>query len=271
MLVGLYQGETLSSAWVGNPDEDTAVVYFRVASGPPIHLVISGYAQNVYRFDGATHRIRRLTVMGHLPSAVAGLPHGRVEFAAACLSYALYGAEGNGADAARRLFGRTPADLITENSPYRIRIGNGLRLDPPPPMRPTGSDPETNELNHFTPSGVAEVDPGDLIASAPTGSYVTLPQEAGIRQLVRAGALVRATEADARAWRERALRRGNTDPRAPVGMGYGVYRVTRPITVPSGLCGAHSVSFYVPSPDYVRGNPCHSTLYFDDGTQSRPG
>lgn len=270
MVVGLYRGETLSSAWVGNPDQETAVVPFRVAPGSQVHLVISGYGQNVYRFSGATGRIRRLTVMGHASSAVAGLPRARVEFAAACLTYGLYGAGSQGEAAVRRYFGRSPASLLSEYSPFRIRIGSELRLDPPPSPPPSGDDPETNELNRFTPSGVAEVDPRDLVASAPTGRYVTLPQEAGIRQLVRAGALVRATEADARAWRERALRRGVADPRAPFGSAYGIYRVTRPITVPSGLCGAHSVSFYVPSPDHVRGDPCHSTLYFDDGSAAGP-
>lgn len=270
MVVGLYRGETLSSAWIGSPDQETAVVPFRVAPGPPLHLVISGYGQNVYRFSGATRRIRRLTIMGHLPSAVTGLPRARVEFAAACLDYNLYGANGGGEAAVRRYFGRTPASLLVEYSPFRIRIGDELRLDPPPPPPPPGSDPETNRLNHFTPSGVAEVDPHELVTAAPAGRYVTLPQEAGIRQLVRAGALVRVTEAEVRIWQERARRRGVAADSAQGAWMRDAYRVTRPITVPSGLCGAHSVEFFVPSPAYLSGDPCHSTFYFDDGTKGGP-
>jgi hypothetical protein len=49
------------------------------------------------------------------------------------------------------------------------------------------------------------------------------------------------------------------------------YRVTRPIIVPSGLCGALSVELFLPTPAYLTGNPCHSTLYFADGTRRRPG
>lgn len=272
MLVALYEGETLSSAWVGDPDKETSVIPFEVAPGPPVHLVITGYGQNVYRFSGRTDRIHRLTLMGHAPSAVTGLPRASVEFAAACLPYGLFQARGTlGVEAASRAFGRTPASIVYEYSPFALRIDTALRIDPSPPPRRGSGDNHTDLLYQFSPGGVAEVNPRRLVSAAPVGAYVTLPQEAGIRQLVRAGALVPATEADARAWEARARRRGLTGDAARAAYMREAYRVTRPIAVPSGLCGSHSVYFYAPTPAYLTGDPCHSTFYFADGTRRGSG
>jgi len=268
MVIGLYRGRTLSNVWVGNPDQTTNILPFRMAPGPPIHLVISGFEQTVYRFSGATARIRRLTIIGHMPSAVAGLPRARVEFAAACLTYNLFADGSRGAEAVSRLFGRAPVSIVYEHSLIGIRVDQQFQPDPFPPRPPRTGDPETGELNQFTPTGVADVDPRLLISAARTGRYITLPQEAGVRQLVRSGALVPSTRQDSEAWEAAARALGAREPVGPYGYSYGFYRATRPIGIPAGLCGSHLIRIYVRSETWISGDACHSTFYHDDGTLS---
>ncbi len=273
MLVSLHEGETLSSAWVGDPNEPTFVIPFSVAPGGSIHLIITGYAQNVYQFSGAVGRIRRLTVMGHGAAAVTGLPAAIMEFTPACLPYGLFRTKGGpGVEAVRRYFGRTPDNIAHDYSPFRIRIDTELHADRPPPPgpRPGTGENETDRLYQFSPGGIADMNPDQLVSAAPKGAYRTLPQVAGIRQLVRAGALVPATEADVRAWQAQARRQGATGEEARGAYMRNAYRVTRPIIVPSGLCGALSIELFLPTPAYVIGNPCHSTLYLADGTSRGP-
>lgn len=271
MVMALYQGETISTAWVGDPDEDTALVPFIVERGPPVHLVITALAENIYRFSGATGRIRRVTVMGYSPFAVEGLPRDRIEFVPTCLAFNQFTGDDavGGPAAVRRTFGRDAVNILYEGGPYRIHIGRTLRTDPLPQPVMTGVF-AIDDMNRQMQGGVARVNPRRLVSEHPTGPYQTLPRSAGIRQLLRNGALVPATEEDARRWQEAAARQGGAYARTRPYYSSRAYRVTRPIIVPSGLCGANSVFLYAAARGFVRGNLCHSTIYFDDGITNRP-
>ena len=127
----------------------------------------------------------------------------------------------------------------------RVRLGDRIEVIEPQRRRRGGADPETEELLRFSPGGISRVDSASVVSAVPVAPYRVLPQEAGVRQLVRSGALARTSSGS-----------------------YGSYRVTRAIDMPAGLCGAHSIRLSAPSPDLIRGDACHSQVSFDDGSQT---
>lgn len=263
-----YEAETHSTVWVGDPDEMTGVIDVRLDRGGPVHLVLMTFRPVVYRFSGQIGRVRRLTLISRKGSGAVGIPRHRVSFLPRCLSYT---GEADGfARAVAALFGRTPDAVTTAYGLWRLRVGHGIdgleREDRPGWSYVPG--PEAQRLMRYAPGGIARIDPLALVTDAPVGPYETLPQEAGLRQLLASGALVRATVADAQAWEAAARARGAKAARQPDIAHRRAYRAVRPIRIPAGLCGAHGVAFYAPSPRYLRGSPCHSTLFFDDGTDS---
>lgn len=268
-IVGHYEGAALSTVWLGDPQEEVEVVDLRILPGDPLHLVMTAHSRVIYRFVGDTERVRRLTLLNHYAAGEVGIPASRVEFFRRCLEYGLfYSSEASPAVAAaavRDHFGR-PADFSGgAYSLWRVEIGSAVRPVAAPRVR-ARLDVENQQLFMFSPGGVTRIDPLKVVSTGPAGPYKVLPQEAGVHQLVASGALVKATKGDAERWTARARARGVQFHTGPHGVSYGAYRVVRPIDIPSGLCGSHSIALYARSPDYIRGDTCHSSLYFDDGT-----
>ena len=111
------------------------------------------------------------------------------------------------------------------------------------------------------------IDPIDVVATGKVERYQQLPAVAGAVQLERDGALIAATAADVERWKKSALIGGRVRADKIDNLDfYAAYRVTRPIKLPGSLCGAYSLTLFVPSADFVRGDACHSNIYVDDGT-----
>ena len=97
---------------------------------------------------------------------------------------------------------------------------------------------------------------------------------AGIQDAVSKGLLRPATRADIDAWKASYNKARNIhtppvvggSPSSGTGMDYvhfdSAYVVLREMTIPAGLYGAHSVTFFVPQGvPRPKGNPGHSTIY----------
>ena len=265
-VVGFYDAATLSTTWLGDENKETQVVDVDVEPGPAIHLVITSYGRIIYRFAGATSRIARLTLMSHHVSGATGIPAERIGFWEHCLSYG----QTDEANVRRVFAGRSAAAMSNGHELQRIRIGEDIALSEGANVQFSGTDEETDRLYHYHPGGISRVDPRAVAISVAVGAYRVLPQEAGVRQLVMNGALVPTTEVDVRRWETAARARGTANAPAPRrgGPSYGAYRVTRPTRIPAGLCGAHLIEVYAPSPTYIAGDPCHSTIFFDGGSVS---
>ncbi len=269
LVLGHYDSATLSSVWVGEAAE-TGVADIEIGAGDPIHLVISAHGRTIYRFTGAVDRVRRLTLINHHQAGATGVRADRIEFGRRCFDpESIYRQTASAAESVRNVFGQLPDALGGAYQLWRARIDNDISVLPAPRIE-RRFDAESDQLYRFHPGGLSWIDPARVSSNVPVGRFRVLPQEAGVRQLVMSGALERATRADAALWEEQARSRGAVNPRGPHSLSYGVYRVTRPIEIPAGLCGAHLIQLYVPSRQHVRGNPCHSTLYFGDGTAVGP-
>jgi hypothetical protein len=102
------------------------------------------------------------------------------------------------------------------------------------------------EVDRFYPDGVVEIDPAAVVASDKAERYGVLPSQAGLLQLVSAGALTKSNN--------------------------GEFHIRQKIRFPAGLAGAHSARFLllrgVPVPD---GNPGHSCVISEETGQPVAG
>ena len=133
----------------------------------------------------------------------------------------------------RRKEGKRQLTIIKEGGVLRLQ-GDTKNI-----VVRTPSESLVSELHSFSPGGVVEVDPKDVVASKPAEPYEVLPQQAGLIQLVQAGALTQN--------------------------GRGEFLIHKKIRFPAELYGAHSVKFLllrgVPEQD---GDPGHSDLISEE-------
>lgn len=121
----------------------------------------------------------------------------------------------------------------------------------------------------FNPAGLIEIDPGLVVANAKVARFETLPQAAGLAHYVESGAL--EVTGSLRGYRvvegagTIAIQNGRV--RTPEGMRLqeittpNEFTIRKAITFPTGLNGAHSVRFVLPSgvPE-PKGDRGHSEL-----------
>jgi hypothetical protein len=63
VVFGVYNGEAVSSAFIGSPDEETHVIDVTIEPGQqPLYLVLTSHESMVWRLSGATHRVARVLV-----------------------------------------------------------------------------------------------------------------------------------------------------------------------------------------------------------------
>jgi Ca2+-binding EF-hand superfamily protein len=108
----------------------------------------------------------------------------------------------------------------------------------------SGPSRAREEMERFFPGGVTQIDPKSVVADVPVAAYEVLPAQAGLVQLLTAGAV---TQNDS-----------------------GEYIVRQKIRFPAGLSGAHAVTFLImkgtPYPD---GDPAHSCVIVEDTGESK--
>jgi Ca2+-binding EF-hand superfamily protein len=63
IVFGGYEGDTISSAVVGGPDQETNLIDVTIEQGTsPLYLVLTSYESMIWRFSGATNRVVRVVV-----------------------------------------------------------------------------------------------------------------------------------------------------------------------------------------------------------------
>jgi Ca2+-binding EF-hand superfamily protein len=278
VLLSAYETESLSTVALGSQNEVTGVGNVVAEPGTgPLYLVIATNQATIWRFYGATDRIERVVVMSTQPwsgklaknapprAGVVGVPAERVSFphAGNCLSYFTTAPSTQSAQAAgtvKAVVGKSPEVVVAKysviafNAPSGriestktggggglIIVQNGQRfVVENGKMRAleTTQNPDA-ELDRFHPGGVVTIDAKAVVASVPVEPYEVLPQEAGLSQLVKSGALSRN--------------------------GSNEFLINKEMRFPGGLNGAHSVKFLlrrgVPTPT---GHPGHSTVISEE-------
>ncbi len=220
----------------------------------PVVLMLGSYEPTVWNVGWSPGtRILAVLLSGYHRQVINGLPASvpRIvvshDAAGACPSFSPWGDRLNSLNpVARQVFGRG-VDMVFPARNGRVLI----------------SESGAEGGQWVTDAGARPVESFQL-AGAP------LAGEAGLEEAVRQGYLREARPADARAWQVAAAAArgpgdeppvyGGTQPR-PIGI-FHAYVVLKPFTLPAGLYGAHSATFFVPKGvPRPRGTLGHSTLY----------
>jgi len=272
VVLGVYETEALSRVALGSPDKVTHAGIITVETGTePLYLVIASYAGVIWQFTGAVDRIERVVLSSLYGNGATGLPAERLKLLPVneCLSYFYKVPSDETAKVAAQVerdIGR-PADLIAGN--YEVAgfvVPSGIvqsyaeQRKPPvvvlrrsAPIAAPGDGPAVagqttairnleQELRRFSPGGVAEIDAAQVVSQLKATPYDVLPQQAGLLQLMRSGALTQTPD--------------------------GAFLIHQKIRYPAGLAGAHSVRFQLPrGVPRPAGDPAHSRVITEDAAK----
>ena len=266
VLLSADRGLAVSSASLGGQDVSTSVVLVVVEPGDtPLYVIGTASRAVLWRFSGATQRIRHLVLAsGHsvtspdfgtrIPMGETGVPRDTVTFlpetrclinfdkpsskAAEMDSDRIKDRVGHAPDmvAAREAVTRfsIPSGEVVASSLYDTAQGRELekqRLLSFLSTDPLAGHPLDYDIASRFPNGVMQVDSDDVIANVPVERYETLPESAGLKQLIDRGALEQV----------------NVD----------MYRILRPMRMPAELSGAHfTLMKGVPRPEGIYRGAC---------------
>jgi Ca2+-binding EF-hand superfamily protein len=255
-VLGTYAGAWQPTATVAGQDETTHLAVIDIESGTqPVYLVLTSYYPMIWTFTGATERLSRVVAIrkGEKERATAGagvigLAADKVTFLppGSCGRYS-YKPDSKEAKLMARVFdqvtGREPDVMLGAYSPKTITVPSGLESEKTGDkdmVIVTGGGNDRVVLSENSkvkviqgngtgssqedwladPATLLAIDPAAVLAPGKVETYEVLPSQYGLRQLVEEGKLERTEDG---------------------------YRIVQPITrFPTGLAGAHAVTFYLP-------------------------
>jgi Ca2+-binding EF-hand superfamily protein len=275
VLLSTYETQALSTVTLGS--QDVVVHAGRIIVEPgedPLYVLIPTYGPTIWQFSGAVERIERLIMSslitgpnsgnGNAPSLVGatGVKADRVSFFARSRCLRFFSEVPSVASiqalaAVRQAVGRPP-DVVSAAAPViafsvpsgkvdMVRAGSkNLTIEKSEEGNSgtiiVGSGPgnERDDFYTYSPAGLFKIDPKTVIASVPAEPYEVYPQQAGLIQLFKSGALTQNKS--------------------------GEYIVQKKMRFPAGLYGAHSVKFAVPrGVPTPEGDPGHSCVAVEEG------
>jgi hypothetical protein len=257
--LGAEHGGQLSNVALGGQNVPTYVASVEIEPGDePLYIIATSYAPMVWRLSGATARVEAFvgssfTRDGHAmwPAVgVTGLPARRFhtapfpcfgEFDQRGMQVPLEGTEA-GRLVMRRLQRRIDAAFgASQLQGVRIPSSQSFAIPAsvPPAFANLGNEAAAREwrdfLQHFH-GGIASLDPREIVTRADPELFQVAPYQAGLAQLLEAGALAPA--------------RGGLD-----------FEIRRQIRFPAGLAGGYARTFVLPDgvPPPL-GDPAHSRV-----------
>lgn len=267
VLLGSGETEALSNVAIGTQDEATGVGTIKVEAGDePIYLVIVSYQPTIWRFDGAVERIEHVVVTTTRTglnetdqkspplAGVTGLPADRVTFArqSGCIGVFSEVPSIDAAKAAGAVKQQSGKDVAVTAGRFKVagfRVPSGrvdviernpgTQITSAPKFEGDANKAQVQATSNletifrwYTPGGLIDVDAKSVVASATAQRYEVAPQEAGLIQLMKSGALTQ-------------------NPR-------GEFLIHGKIRFPAALSGRHATKFLlmrsVPMPEGDPGN-----------------
>ena len=288
VLIGGYEGQALSNVALGGDESVVTVANAHIEAGQkPLIVVLTSHAAMIWRFSGAVDRVSQVVATstrrdsGGAPRVgIVGLPKERVFVPerADCMSYFTEKEDRNrekAAKAAAALVGRV-ADIVSGSYAMNtVKLPSGEIIESAPyngaiKLTDTGpSAPIWQEMLRFHSGGLVDIDAEAVVSRLPAKRYETLPQQAGLAQLVESGAMRVVGESKHVMVGHTRIIVGDGDDVvvAPKGIQPQVfmvpsrYMILKKIRLPAGLSGAHSAKFIlapgVPQPD---GSAGHSVI-----------
>lgn len=276
VLLGGYEGRTLSNVSIGGEDREVSVANVEVAPGDePLFLVATSHDAMVWRLTGATERVVGFlahSTAGDMTSqqprvGVSGLAKERVRFTnrSGCLPYFTDRDYGQGVLPIEMLFGKRPDETVGVQGIHTIRVPDA-RHETATPAALAGvalpgegaAAPVWRDMERFYPAGLARIDPAGVVSPLAVKRFEILPQQAGLAQLVEEGAL--------------KIVGTSRSVTVPPGGGPAVtserptaFLIARKMRFPAGLTGAHAVRFILARGiDMPEGDPGQSCVIAED-------
>lgn len=267
VLAGIYEGSAYADVSSVGPDYDTKAGEIHVAAdSDPLYLIITNYKGTVWRLHGAVDRVSHIVLANAAngegspnASAVQGVDSSKVSFVSSwnCV-YPFSKITDFRAVRAQKmvetLVGRKPDVLVAMYSVGSILLPEGKADQKTTIHKPEPLDRNLVSRFKLFGQGVIKFDPLSLVAAQPVESKPVLPAGYGIRQLVQEGKLEAVETKHSR-------------------LGSEGYLIKEKILFPSGLYGAHGVTFLlprdVPQPSGDLGHSC--LLWEDTGQPVRQG
>lgn len=263
VVLRMSGGDAVSTVAVAGLNDGTTTGEVRIGPGRgKLQLAIHSNEPVLVRFTGQVNRLTKVLMLSRAGAGVTGIPSSKVRFRIGNRCFLPR-------DPAklRKALGRAP-DVSEDISELHKAWTDGRRFRHEKLVPDYGSA-RTNlaeEMQRFHPGGVVKIDPAKVVSSGPVYRYSVLPDTAGALKLEQSGALVEARRDEMEAWTAKAKVHHGARLIDQTGIGRGrAYRVTRPIQLPPGLCGAHSLTLLVPSREYLSGDLCHVQVIALDG------
>lgn len=261
VALGAYEGGTESSFALGESTHDTGVIAVGGNSfGAPLVLVLSAYDPVVWDLRNfPTSRLRAVLVYGYHNQAVAGLPAGvplRVVSHDDRASIGSCGPPAYAYEGGRNL--EELAESVEHATERKIDAFAGA-------YGPEGLHAEGGS----TPSASHGLTLRDIRSAVEVRLDGVAPKEAGVQQLLSEGALREPTPADRQQLNAALTRASPTGHLAPVRAPISgpAYVVTRAVTLPKGMYGAHLATFLIPPnvPKPIDPGSHNTYYYLEDG------
>ena len=299
-VVGGYEGSALTNIWLGKKTGTAELVDMVIpAEGPRIHLVAPFFGDTILRLRDPGGRVSRVVATQGEIGVIGGaadLEIARVH--EACHLDLHDPASGQnpepGAFYAQRMGLERAAGVVQGYTLGSVNLGTGansfdrVMMGSVPAPSAATAKASWDRFLLFNPGGFVALDPKTVKAAVPVGKHDIWPQYAGVAALVAEGALVplprddtkrQVLENDAGEIRlsgktfvpgagDDAIHMGGLifteeRPKTWVGRKPQVYLMTRALTLPSGLDGAHGIHIAIPEGLGKPGNMTRSVTTFD--------
>lgn len=287
VFVSAYEGQGVSTVALGGEDKEVTIARVTIEPGvEPLSLALTSHTANIWLVDGEVGRVVQVVLgagsgdkRGTPRAGVVGVPREKVRVARStdCLRYVESRAKAMPTSESARvklMLGRAPDLVFAEYGLAGIGVPSGKRNTASPypgvvqPRAGSQAADVWQLMLKYNPMGLIAIDPATVMADVKVARFTTLPQEAGLAQLVESGALEivgHVQEVEIGGTRVALGEGDRVGGAAPQQLeAYSVpshYLVKKQFVYPAGLAGAHSVTFVVPAgaPEPL-GSPGHSRV-----------
>jgi len=257
-----YEGSQLSNMTVGGQDEETSTSEVKIENGRgKIYLVASSYNSHIWRFTGNVSRIEHVVLsslhkndFGISAAGQTGLPRAKTTISSAnCTGPDSPRARNNGkiqTSPMPEAFGKRSGSHLSYYDVAVVFLPSGRTAKLPESRSAALKDSNRPDVEtawkafvRFNPGGVYTFNAKDIIAKSKVEKYETLPNQAGIVQLLISGAIKQN--------------------------GGGDFVVRKKMRFPPSMGGAHRETFIVPiGVPAPTGDPVHSCVKTANKKQS---
>ncbi len=247
VFVASHTGSVPSNVTILGQDKMTWAVDVVVKAGKaPLYVVLTSYDPIIWKFKGATSRVRHVVLKSRsglddavVGSGLTGVDRAKVSFVTGqnCLGV-FYGTgitqKTRAKARIRDVVGREPDYLLGHRVVAMVALPDGPAFKVIRDNRPRVRVGSGSEKQAVLPPGSRKIDAARVVSQKPASNYEVLPRQAGLAQLQVEGKIGRVE--------------------------HKTYRIKQKIHIPPGLTRGHRAKFLlpkgVPEPDGDLGDSC---------------